>query len=121
MLVMATEPEDEAYQKYFEALKRCIKIARELGTDMVRNMSFRKERIIFGHNGAEKWIASTGAWEKLLKLLEAPVQLAEDEGILLAIETGNNAMVTSAWLGRKLIEDLGTKNLKIIWDIPNTM
>jgi sugar phosphate isomerase/epimerase len=121
MLVMATEPEDEAYQKHFEGLKRCIKIAKELGTPLVRIMSFRKEMIIFGHNGAEKWVASTGSWEKLLKLMEAPVALAEDEGITLAVETGNNAMITSGWLGRKLIDDLGTKNLKIIWDIPNTL
>ncbi len=121
MLVMQTEPTDEAYQKHFEGLKRCINIAKELGTDMVRIMSFRKEMIIFGKNGAEKWVASTGSWEKLLKLFEAPIQLAEDAGITLAVETGNNAMVTSGWLGKKLIDDLGTKNLKLIWDIPNTM
>jgi sugar phosphate isomerase/epimerase len=121
MLVMATEPEDEAYQKHMDGLRRCINIAKELGTDMVRVMSFRKEMIIFGHNGAEKWVASTGSWEKLLKLMEAPVQLAEDEGITLAVETGNNAMITSGWLGKKLIDDLGTKHLKLIWDIPNTL
>ncbi|MCH7763446.1 MAG: sugar phosphate isomerase/epimerase [Candidatus Marinimicrobia bacterium] len=121
MSVLTTEPEDEPYQKHFDGLKRCIKIAKELGTNMVRIMSFRKEMIIFGHNGAEKWVASTGSWEKLLKLMEAPIQLAEDEGITLAVETGNNAMITSGWLGRKLIDDLGTKRLKLIWDIPNTL
>jgi len=119
--VMTTEPEDEAYQKHLAGLKRCINIAKELGTTLVRVMSCRKEMIIFGSNGAEKWVASTGAWEKLLKLMEAPVKLAEDEGITLAVETGNNAMVTSGWLGRKLIDDLGTEHLKIIWDIPNTL
>ena len=121
MLVMDTEPKDEAYQKHFNGLKRCIKIAKELGVNMVRVMSFRKEMIIFGKNGAEKWVASTGSWEKLLKLLEAPLQLAEDEGITLAVETGNNAMITSGWLGRKLIDDMGSKHLKLIWDIPNTL
>jgi len=119
--VMTTELEDEAYQKHLAGLKRCIQIAKELGTDLVRVMSCRKEMIIFGSNGAEKWVASTGAWEKLLKLMEIPVKLAEDEGITLAVETGNNAMVTSGWLGRKLIDDLGTERLKIIWDIPNTL
>jgi len=119
--VMTTEPEDEAYQKHLAGLKRCIKIAKELGTDLVRVMSCRKEMIIFGSNGAEKWVASTGAWEKLLKLMEIPVKLAEDEGITLAVETGNNAMVTSGWLGKKLIDDLRTEHLKIIWDIPNTL
>lgn len=119
--VMATEPEDEAYQKHMDGLKRCIKIAKELGTNLVRVMSFRKEMIIFGYNGAEKWVASSGSWEKLLKLMEAPVRLAEDEGITLVVETGNNAMITSGWLGKKLIDDLGTNHLKIIWDIPNTL
>ena len=121
MLVMNTEPEDEAYQNHFNGLKRSIKIAKELGTNMVRIMSFRKEMIIFGKNGAEQWVASTGSWDKLLKLLEAPLQLAEDEGITLAVETGNNAMITSGWLGKKLIDDMGSKHLKLIWDIPNTL
>ena len=119
--IMSTEVEDEAYQKHMAGLKRCIRIAKELGTGMVRIMSGRKEMIIFGHNGAERWVASTGSWDKLLKLLEPPVRVAEDEGITLAVETGNNAMITSGWLARKLIDDLGSPNLKVIWDIPNTL
>jgi sugar phosphate isomerase/epimerase len=121
MPVMTTEPEDEAYRQHLAGLKRSINLAKELGTDLVRIMSFRKEMIIFGHNGAEQWVASTGSWDKLLKLLEIPVRVAEDQGITLAVETGNNAMITSGYLARKLIDDMGSKNLKIIWDIPNTL
>ena len=119
--IMTTEIEDEAYQKHVEGLKHCFHIAKELGTDMVRIMSGRKEMIIFGYNGAERWVASTGSWDKLLKLMEVPVKMAEDAGITLAVETGNNAMITSGYLGKRLIDDLGSKNLKIIWDIPNTL
>ena len=119
--VMTTEPEDEIYKEHLGDLKRCIDIAKELGTNIVRIMSCRKEMIIFGYNGAEEWVASTGSWDKLLKLMEAPVKLAEDEGITLVVETGNNAMITSGVLAKKLIDDLGTKHLKILWDIPNTM
>jgi sugar phosphate isomerase/epimerase len=119
--IMTTEIEDEAYQQHMQGLKRCIRIAKGLGTGLVRIMSGRKEMIIFGYNGAETWVASTGAWERLLKLMEPPVRLAEEEGITLAVETGNNAMITSGWLAKKLIEDLGSRHLKIIWDIPNTL
>jgi sugar phosphate isomerase/epimerase len=119
--VMTTTSEDEAYQKHFAGLTRCIHIAKELGAGLVRVMSYRKEMIIFGYNGAEQWVASTGAWDKLLKLMEAPVKLAEDEGITLAVETGNNSMITSGYLARKFIDDLGSKHLKVIWDIPNTL
>jgi sugar phosphate isomerase/epimerase len=119
--VMTTTPEDEAYKKHLEGLKRCIAIAKELGTNLVRIMSCRKEMIIFGYNGAEQWVASTGAWDKLLKLMEAPVKVAEDAGITLVVETGNNAMITSGYLAKKLIDDLGTKHVKVLWDIPNTL
>ncbi len=116
-----TTIEDEVYKKHMEGLKRCIAMARELETDTVRIMSGRKEMIIFGENGAEKWVASTGSWEKLLELMQPPVKLAESEGITLAVETGNNAMITSGYLARKFIDDMGSKNLKVIWDIPNTL
>jgi sugar phosphate isomerase/epimerase len=119
--VMTTEPKDKAYQEHLAGLKRCIHIAKELGTDLVRTMSGNKEMIIFGYHGADKWVASTGAWDKLLKLMEAPVKLAEEEGITLVVETGNNAMITSGYLARKLIKDLGTKHLKVLWDIANTL
>ena len=119
--VMATKSEDDIYKEHLDSLKRCIHIAKELGTNTVRIMSCRKEMIIFGYNGAEEWVASTGAWDKLLKLMEAPVKLAADEGVTLVVETGNNAMITSGVLAKKLIDDLGTKHLKILWDIPNTM
>ena len=119
--VMETEPGDTIYQEHMAGLERCIRIAQALGTDLVRIMSYRKEMIIFGSNGAEEWIVSTGAWDKLLKLMEAPVKLAEAEGVTLVVETGNNAMITSGFLAKKLIDDLGSKHLKILWDIPNSM
>jgi len=116
-----TTTEDGVYKKHMENLKRCIAMAKELGTDTVRIMSGRKEMIIFGENGAEKWVASTGSWEKLLELMQPPIKLAESEGITLAVETGNNAMITSGYLARKFVDDMGSKNLKVIWDIPNTL
>ena len=119
--VMEVEPEDPIYKEHIAGLERCIHIAQVLGTNLVRIMSCRKEMIIFGANGAEEWVASTGAWDKLLKLMEAPVKLAEEEGVTLVVETGNNAMITSGVLAKKLIDDLGSKHLKILWDIPNTM
>ena len=119
--VMTTEPEDEVYRRHLEGLERSIVTAKELGTDLVRIMSCRKEMIIFGYNGAEKWVASTGAWDRLLRLMEAPVRLAEEEGVTLVVETGNNAMITSGYLARKLVDDLGSKRMRILWDIPNTL
>jgi sugar phosphate isomerase/epimerase len=121
LLVGDVEVGDPVHQKHMAALQRCIDMAKAFSTDLVRIMSFRKEMIIFGYNGAEVWNASKGAWEKLQELLRPAVKLAEENGITLVVETGNNAMITSAYLGRKLIDDLASDNLKILWDPANTL
>jgi sugar phosphate isomerase/epimerase len=49
------------------------------------------------------------------------VNLAKESDIMLVVETGNNAMITSCFLGRKLIDDLDTKHLKVLWDPANAL
>ncbi len=110
-----------AYVAHIDALKRCIEMAKSLNCPLVRIMSFRKEMILFGSHGADEWNVSTGAWDKFLSLMEQPVQIAEDEDITLVVETGNNAMITSAWLARKLIDHLRTDRLKLLWDPCNSL
>jgi sugar phosphate isomerase/epimerase len=121
MLVGQTEAGDANHSAHMDGLRRCIVMAKAFGTRLVRMMSFRREMILFGRSGADHWVASKGAWDKLLKLFEAPVQLAEDEDVTLVVETGNNAMITSGYLGRKLIDDLGSKHLRILWDPCNSL
>ncbi len=121
MLVGATEVGDANHQKHVEGLKRCIDMAKAVDCGLVRIMSFRREMILFGTKGAEHWIVSKGAWEKLLELLRPAVQMAEDASVTLVLETGNNAMITSGYLGRKLIDDMGSNRLKILWDPGNSL
>ncbi len=121
MLVGETEVGDANHAKHMDGLRRCIEMAKGFGTSLVRIMSFRREMILFGLKGADHWIVSKGAWDKLLRLLEPPVQLAEDEGVTLVLETGNNAMIPSGYLGRKLMDDLRSSRLKILWDPCNSL
>jgi sugar phosphate isomerase/epimerase len=120
--VMATEVDDEAYKSHLDHLKRTIELGKFFGTKNIRTMTFNTIPVIFGSNGGEQWVAGNNkAWGKLLKLFEKPVQLAEDSGIDLVMENGTNAMITSGWLARKLIDDLGTKHLKVLWDPGNSL
>jgi sugar phosphate isomerase/epimerase len=121
LLVGEVEVGDAVHQKHMDALQRCIDMAKAFDTKIVRTMSFRKEMIIFGFNGAEDWNASKGAWDKLIELLTPAVKLAEANDIILSVETGNNAMITSAVLARKFIDDMGSDNLKLMWDPANTL
>ena len=109
------------YLQHIDALKRCIVMAKALDCSLVRVMGFRKEMILFGSHGAEQWNVAVGAWDQLLKLIAPAVQMAEDDDITLVVETGNNAMITSAYLARKLIDELGTKRLKALWDPANSL
>jgi sugar phosphate isomerase/epimerase len=121
LLVGEVEVGDAVHQKHMAALQRCIDMAKAFNTKIVRTMSFRKEMIIFGYNGAEDWNASRGAWDKLIELLTPAVKLAEANDITLSVETGNNAMITSAVLARKFIDDMGSDNLRLMWDPANTL
>ena len=121
MGVFETEVGDEAHSRQMAKLAACIDLAKAVGAPLVRTMSFRKEMILFGGGGAEKWNVSNGAWDKLKTLIAPAVQLAEDRGVELVVETGNNAMITSAYLGHKLIDELGSKSLQILWDPANSL
>ncbi len=121
LLIGETEVGDEAHSRHLEALKRCIALAKAFDTKLVRIMSFRKEMILFGHGGAEVWNASKGAWDKLKTLVQPALDLAEAEDVTLVVETGNNACITSAQLGRRLIDELGTSRLKVLWDPANSL
>lgn len=109
------------YLAHLDGLRRCIATAKAVGSPLVRLMAFRKEMILFGSHGADQWNVSNGSWDNLVKLMAPAVQIAEDEAITLVVETGNNAMITSAWLGRKLIDELGSSRLKLLWDPCNSL
>ena len=121
MLLGATEVGDEKHRQHMDALRRCIATAKTLDCDLVRIMSFRREMILFGSGGAEDWNVSRGAWQKLIQHLAPAVQLAEDEQVTLVLETGNNAMITTGYLGRKLLDEMGSDRLKILWDPGNSL
>jgi len=121
LLLGDLEIDSPVYLKHVNALRRCIDMAKTLNCSLVRVMSFRKEMILFGSHGAEIWNVSKGAWDKLVKLMKVPVQIAEEAGVTLVVETGNNGMINSAYLGRKLIDELNTNHLKVLWDPCNCL
>ena len=111
---------DAAHTKHMDALKRCIDMAHEFDCPNVRIMTGKKEMILWGLNGAEKWNVAKGAWDAQLPLIAPAVELARAEGITLVVETGNGTMVNSCYTGRRLIDDLDAKGvLKVLWDPAN--
>lgn len=118
----STDAGSAEYREQMDALRRCIDFAHELKCGIVRIMSFRRETIMFGGGGADKWIVAHGAWDNLLSLMEAPIRLAEDENVKLAVETGNGTAVNSAQIMGRLIDESGAKGrLFALWDPCNSL
>ncbi len=120
MPMATSKPGDALHTTHMDALKRCIDMAHQFSCPLVRIMTGKKEMILWGSHGAEKWNVAKGAWDAQLPLIAPAVEVARAEGITLAVETGNGTMVNSCWTGRKLIDDLDALDrLKILWDPAN--
>ena len=119
-LTVANRPGDAEHARHMAALGRVMDAAHELGAPLVRVLSPKKEQILFGSHGAEKWNVAHGAWDATLALIAPAVELARAEGLTLVVETGNGTMVNSAWTARRLVDELGAKDvLKVLWDPAN--
>lgn len=119
-MTTANKPGDDLHTKHMDALKRVMEMAHVVGSPLVRIMTNKKEQILWGSNGAEKWNVAKGAWDATLPLIAPAVDLAKAEGLTLVVETGNGTMVNSSYTGRKLIDDLDAKGtLKVLWDPAN--
>jgi sugar phosphate isomerase/epimerase len=119
-MTAANRPGDVLHQKHMDALKRVIEMAQTLGAPLVRIMTQRKEQILWGKNGAEKWNVAHGVWETMAPMIAPAVELAKSENIVLAVETGNGTLVNSNYTARRLIDELDAKEtLKVLWDPGN--
>ena len=119
-MTTANRPSDALHTKHMDALKRVIDMAHIVNAPLVRIMTPRKEQILWGRNGAEKWNVAHGAWDAMLPLIAPAVELARDSGVVLVVETGNGTMVNSNFTARKLIDELDAKDaLKVLWDPAN--
>ncbi|MFK7993369.1 MAG: sugar phosphate isomerase/epimerase family protein [Granulosicoccus sp.] len=119
-LSTANKAGDALHTSHMDSLKRVMEMAQVVGAPLVRIMTSKKEQILWGANGAEKWNVAKGAWDSLLPLIEPAVMLARTEGLTLVVETGNGTMVNSNYTARKLIDDLNARDaLKVLWDPAN--
>ena len=119
-MTTANSPGDPLHIKHLDALRRVIDMAHVVGSPLVRIMTNKKEQILWGRGGAERWNVAHGAWDKTLELIAPAIAVARDAGITLVVETGNGTMVNSNYTARRLIDDLEAKDvLKVLWDPAN--
>ena len=110
------------YEQMLTELRRQMELAKLLDCRIVRTLFFSKQACIWGHSGAEQRNGyHNKSWDKMRRLFDAPLALAEAHGVTLAIETGVNIALTSGWLLRSFVESMGSPALGIIWDPANML
>jgi len=120
--LLSTETTDEAYQAELAVFRSSVSLAKRLGTNLVRALPFQRPPVVFGSNGAERALAyQNRAWPKFLKLLEPIVDVAEREGITIAIETGFETMASSCALAARMVKDMGSRHLRVMLDTGNNL
>lgn len=98
-----------SYTKHLERLKRTIEIAHILKTNIVRCFSFKTEVIL-----------NEKIWEKLIEKYQKPIQIAENEDVILAVECCPFCNMSTGYLMHELIERIQSDNLRILWDPANS-
>ncbi|MBT3267585.1 sugar phosphate isomerase/epimerase [Candidatus Poribacteria bacterium] len=99
----------EEREQHMDILRKCIALAHELDTSLLRCFAF--------------W--ETGKteqrWQEIVDAYEEPLRLAEAERITLGMENEASTSLSTAALTRRFIDELGSGNVRAIWDPANEL
>ena len=99
--------DDEARSEHLQILKRCIKIGKFFGTNIIRGFAFWE-------TGKTEEL-----WGQILDYYKEPVKIAEGEGVFIGLENESSTSLSTAKLTAKFINDVGSPNVRAIWDAAN--
>lgn len=99
--------DEEQYKQHMQILRRCIDIAHQLGTELIRVFTFwRKE-------------GQQPSWEAIADMFAEPIKLAESEGITLGIENEPSTNATNAAKVAELLSIINHPRVRAVWDPGN--
>lgn len=102
------------YVEHMEDLRRSIEVAHRLGTRNVRVFGFKTETLLDPPLTGDHW-------PHLVEKFREAVELAEKEDVVLAIETCFFNIIGNSTTARRLMDDVQSPNLKVLWDICNCL
>jgi sugar phosphate isomerase/epimerase len=99
--------DEQARKEHLNILRKCVKMAHFFGTNIIRGFAFWK-------TGREKEL-----WSTILGYYREPVKIAEGEGVFIGLENESSTSLHTAKLTAKFMNDVGSPNVKAIWDAAN--
>jgi sugar phosphate isomerase/epimerase len=100
----------DAPKQQMELIRRSGYIARKLNTKLVRCFSFWR----LGDD-------PTPYWDDMLPLYQMAVEIASEEDIILVMENDFECNLGSGELATKMIAEVDSPNLRLLWDCGNAI
>ena len=97
----------EERKEHLGIFRRCVKLAQAFDAKIIRSFAFwetgRTEEL----------------WDEILKSYDEPKRIAEGEGIFIGMENEASTSLATAKLTRRFIDEIGSPNIRAIWDPAN--
>ncbi len=115
--VNMVDPDEEKRQEAIEYLKSLISACDPMGTSVIATCTGSRdsESMWRKHPDNEK----EEAWQVLHNTLEQVLPVAEAAGVTIAFEPEVNNVANTAKKSRRLIDEMGSANLKVVIDAAN--
>jgi len=98
----------EEYREHIKILNKCIYQAHKYDTTIIRIFTFWRLE------------PTEGYWDSIIDKLRVHVKKAEEEGVILGVETEGSTNVGNCSELRKLFDSLPSGSLKAVWDVANS-
>lgn len=106
--VFKCELEDEAARRdNLDYLRSCAHVAKKLGTNIIRVFTFWKRG------------PSEPVWDTIKRQFAPAIPIAEQEGIILAVENEHTCYCATAAETGRLVAELDSPAVRVVWDPAN--
>lgn len=117
------EREDEvtrfgSYSEHLTQLKRAVELAKLFDTDLIKCWCFLKERQTYPL--PSYFPKPFSVREKIIERFQKAIRIAEEAGVILAMECCPHSNAGTGIMVRSLIDELGSKNVRLLWDPCNS-
>ena len=117
------ESEDEvmhrgSYSGHLAQLKRAVELAKLFDTDLIKCWCFLRDSqfVPFPSYFPQPFSVR----EKIIERFQQPIRIAEEAGVILALESCHHSNAGTGIMVCNLIEELGSKHVRLLWDPCNS-
>ena len=97
----------KAREEHLKILQACIKLAKAFDANLIRTFAFWRT------DDVEQ------RWEEIVSAYDEPVEIAENEGIILGLENEASTSLATAKLTERFVREIDSSNVRVIWDPAN--